>query len=227
MADGKFISYLRVSTAKQGASGLGLEAQRKSVSDHLNGGAWTLVREFVEIESGKRDDRPKLAEAMALCRLHGATLLIAKLDRLSRDAHFLLGLQKAGVDFVACDMPTANRLTVGILAMVAEEERRAISKRTKDALAAAKVRGTKLGGDRGKLHLVRDAGRAAGIAVRQARASGRAVDLAPIIAELRAEGSTTLAALADGLNARGIPAAKGGVWTAMQISRVIKAVSAA
>lgn len=224
MTDRKFISYLRVSTAKQGASGLGLEAQRQAVAEHLNGGAWVLVREFVEVESGKRDDRPKLAEAMALCRLHGATLLIAKLDRLSRDAHFLLGLQKAGVDFVACDMPTANRLTVGILAMVAEEERRAISARTKAALQAAKARGTKLGGDRGKLHLVRDVGRAAGIATRKARASGRTADLAPIIAELRAEGSTTLSALAGGLNARGIPAARGGAWSPMQVSRVLKAV---
>ena len=226
MADGKFISYLRVSTAKQGASGLGLEAQRKAVDDHLNGGRWEHVLEFVEIESGKRDDRPKLAEAMALSRLHGATLLIAKLDRLSRDAHFLLGLQKAGVDFVACDMPTANRLTVGILAMVAEEERRAISKRTKDALAAAKVRGTKLGGNRGKLHLVRDAGRAAGIAVRQAKASRRAADLLPIMDDLRASGVTTLAALAAALTERGIPTARGAaVWTPMQISRVLKAVS--
>ena len=226
MADGKFISYLRVSTAKQGASGLGLEAQRKAVDDHLNGGRWEHVREFVEIESGKRDDRPKLAEAMALSRLHGATLLIAKLDRLSRDAHFLLGLQKAGVDFVACDMPTANRLTVGILAMVAEEERRAISKRTKDALAAAKARGTKLGGDRGKLHLVRDAGRAAGIAVRQAKASRRAADLLPIIADLRASGVTTLGGLAHALTERGIPTARGAaVWSPMQVSRVLKKVA--
>ena len=113
MADGKFVSYLRVSTAKQGASGLGLEAQRRAVADHLNGGRWEHVREFVEVESGKRDDRPKLAEAMALCRLHGATLLIAKLDRLSRDAHFLLGLQKAGVRFIAADMPEANEMVVG------------------------------------------------------------------------------------------------------------------
>ena len=226
MADGKFISYLRVSTAKQGASGLGLEAQRKAVDDHLNGGRWEHVREFVEIESGKRDDRPKLAEAMALSRLHGATLLIAKLDRLSRDAHFLLGLQKAGVDFVACDMPTANRLTVGILAMVAEEERRAISKRTKDALAAAKARGTKLGGNRGKLHLVRDAGRAAGIAVRQAKASRRAADLLPIMDDLRSSGVTTLAGLAHALTERGIPTARGAmVWTPMQVSRVLKKVA--
>ena len=226
MADGKFISYLRVSTAKQGASGLGLEAQRKAVADHLSGGRWDHVREFVEIESGKRDDRPKLAEAMALCRLHGAVLLIAKLDRLSRDAHFLLGLQKAGVRFMAADMPEANEMIVGIMAVVAQAERKMISTRTKAALAAAKARGTKLGGDRGKLHLVRDAGRAAGIAVRQARASRRAVDLAPIITELRVEGVATLVALAKGLNARGIPAARGGEWSPMQVSRVLARVAA-
>ena len=192
MADGKFISYLRVSTAKQGVSGLGLDAQRKAVADHLSGGRWDHVREFVEIESGRRDDRPKLAEAMALCRLHGAVLLIAKLDRLSRAAHFLLGLQKAGVRFMAADMPEANEMIVGIMAVVAQAERKMISTRTKAALAAAKARGTKLGGDRGNLAAIRDAGRAAGIATRQARASGRAADLLPIIAELRGAGATTL-----------------------------------
>ena len=149
MAEGKWISYLRVSTDRQGKSGLGLEAQRASVADYLNGGHWKLIKEFVEVESGKRaDDRPKLEAAFAACRLHGAKLVIAKIDRLSRDAHFLLGLDKAGVDFVAADMPNANRLTVGIMAMVAEEERRMISARTKAALAAAKARGKKLGGRR-------------------------------------------------------------------------------
>src|ERR1700675_3411066 len=151
MAEGKFVSYLRVSTARQGKSGLGLEAQRKAVEDFLNGGNWQVAKEFVEVESGKKADRPELAKAFQACRLFGAKLVIAKLDRLSRDAHFLLGLEKAGVDFVAADMPNANRLTVGIMAMVAEEERRMISKRTKDALAAAKKRGTKLGGQRRKL----------------------------------------------------------------------------
>lgn len=131
-----------MSTDRQGKSGLGIEAQRNGVAEHLNGGNWSLVKEFVEVESGKRIDRPKLDEAIKACRIYGAKLVIAKLDRLSRDAHFLLGLEKAGVDFVAADMPNANRLTVGIMAMVAEEERRMISKRTKDALAAAKRRGT-------------------------------------------------------------------------------------
>ena len=127
------------------ALGLGLEAQRKAVEDFLNGGRWQLMAEFVEVESGKRDDRPKLAEALALCRLHSATLVIAKLDRLCRDAHFLLGLQKAGVRFVAADMPEANEMVVGIMAVVAQAERKMISARTKAALAAAKARGKRLG----------------------------------------------------------------------------------
>ena len=196
MVDGKFVSYLRVSTARQGASGLGLEAQRKAVGDFLDGGRWTHVREFVEIESGKRDDRPKLAEAMALCRLHGAVLVIAKLDRLSRDAHFLLGLQKAGVRFVAADMPEANEMVVGIMAVVAQAERKMISTRTKAALAAAKARGTKLGGDRGNFAAIADQGRAAGRVARQEKAIARAADVRPIIAELQAGGTTSLAQLA-------------------------------
>ena len=138
MAEGKWVSYLRVSTDRQGRSGLGLEGQRAAVADFLNGGEWQLAREFVEVESGKRSDRPILADALKACRLYGAKLIIAKIDRLSRDAHFLLGLEKAGVHFVAADMPNANRLTVGIMAMIAEEERRMISRRTKEALAAAK-----------------------------------------------------------------------------------------
>ena len=129
---GKFVSYLRVSTQRQGESGLGLEAQRAAVETWLNGGRWQLVKEFVEVERGKRaDNRPALALAFDACRAFNAKLVISRLDRLSRDAHFLLGLEQAGVEFVAADMPHANRLTVGIMAMVAEEERRAISSRTK------------------------------------------------------------------------------------------------
>ena len=143
------MAYYRVSTPKHGRSGLGLEAQRHAVEGYLNGGDWQIVGEFTEIETGKRADRPALAKALAMCRLHGARLVIAKLDRLSRNAHFLLGLKESGVDFVAADMPNANRLTVGIMAMVAEDEAQRISQRTKDALATAKRRGVKLGGDRG------------------------------------------------------------------------------
>ena len=169
MADGRFVSYLRVSTQRQGRSGLGLEAQRKAVADYLNGGRWRLVSELIEVESGANANRPKLAEALALCRSHRATLVVAKLDRLARDAHFLLGLQKAGVDFVAADMPSANRMTVGIMALVAEEERRMISARTKAALAAAKVRGVKLGGRRLR-HADRSAAEAVAVAAAVAAA---------------------------------------------------------
>ncbi len=228
MTEGKFVSYLRVSTAKQGASGLGLEAQRSAVAAYLNGGRWSVIREVVEIESGKRADRPKLAEAMALCRLHGATLLVAKLDRLSRDAAFLMNLQAAGVRFVAADLPQANEMTVGIMAVVAQAERKAISTRTKEALAAARARGTKLGGPKWD-HLAGttgDKGRSASVTTRQARAADRAADLLPIIVELRAEGVTTLAALAVALTERGIPTARGAErWSAMQVSRVLKAAA--
>jgi len=220
MARGKWISYLRVSTDRQGKSGLGIEAQRNSVAEYLNGGNWSLVKEYVEVESGKRTDRPMLAEAIKACRAYGAKLVIAKLDRLSRDAHFLLGLEKAGIDFVAADMPNANRLTVGIMAMVAEEERRMISKRTKDALAAAKRRGTKLGGDRGVVPSRKT--RALAVEALQTRADSRAADVAPIITDLQAAGKTSLRDIAEGLNEAGIPTARGkGEWSAVQVKRVL------
>jgi DNA invertase Pin-like site-specific DNA recombinase len=219
MAAGRFVAYYRVSTAQQGRSGLGLEAQQKAVADFLNGGAWSLVGEFTEVESGKRDDRPALAQAMRACRLHGATLVIAKLDRLSRDAHFLLGLQKAGVDFVAADMPDANKMTVGIMAIVAQHEREQISARTKAALAAAKARGVKLGKPENLSN--RRIGSARGNAAKAAKAETRAADLAPVIEEMRAAGAVSLHALADGLNRRGVPAARGGTWSAGQVARVV------
>ncbi|MFN9545185.1 MAG: recombinase family protein, partial [Alphaproteobacteria bacterium] len=137
MAQGKFIAYLRVSTDKQGKSGLGLEAQREAVMRYLNGGSWDLVNEFVEVESGKRDERPQLAAALAACRRHKATLVIAKLDRLSRRVSFISAVMDSGVDFIAVDQPHATRLTLHILAAVAEHEREMISARTKAALAAA------------------------------------------------------------------------------------------
>jgi DNA invertase Pin-like site-specific DNA recombinase len=217
---GAFVSYLRVSTAKQGQSGLGLDAQRKAVTDFLNGGHWSLVAEYVEIESGANDQRPKLAEALARCRLHNATLVIAKLDRLSRDAAFLLGLQKAGVRFVAADMPEANEMVVGIMAVVAQAERKMISARTKAALQAATARGVKLGGDRGNLPAFAEQGRLAGLETRRKDAEQRAADLAPIIAQLRSEGAISLRQIADGLNVRGVPTARGGRWSAVQVQRL-------
>lgn len=225
MAFGAFVSYLRVSTGRQGASGLGLEAQRKAVSDFLNGGEWTLIDEYVEVESGAHDDRPKLAEALARCRLHDATLVIAKLDRLSRDACFLLGLQKAGVRFVAADMPEANEMVVGIMAVVAQAERSMISARTKAALQAAKARGRRLGGDRGNLPAVADKGRALGLETRRAKAKQRAADLGPLIADLRAQGAASLRQIAAGLNEKGVPTARGGQWSAVQVQRVLAAAT--
>jgi DNA invertase Pin-like site-specific DNA recombinase len=142
---GKFIAYFRVSTDRQGRSGLGLEAQREAVLAYLNGGSWTMVAEFTEVESGKYADRPQLAAALSACKKHRAKLVIAKLDRLSRNLAFIATLMDSGVEFVAVDNPHANKLTVHILAAVAQHEREAIAQRTKDALQAAKARGKRLG----------------------------------------------------------------------------------
>ena len=175
---GKFIAYYRVSTDRQGKSGLGLDAQRKAVEDYLNGGRWTLVHEFTEIESGKRNDRPKLEEALAVCKKQKAKLVIAKLDRLSRNLAFIATLMESGVEFVAVDNPHANKLTIHILAAVYQHEREMISERTKAALAAAKKRGQRLGNP--DIAEVAKLGRAA------ARANARrfAANVRPIIEEI-------------------------------------------
>jgi len=141
----KFVTYYRVSTQKQGTSGLGLEAQQMAVRAHLEQTKGDEVATFTEIETGKNNNRPELQKALLRCRQTRATLLVAKFDRLSRNAAFLLTLRDSGMKFVAADMPTANDLTIGVLAVVAEHEREMISKRTKEALAAAKARGVKLG----------------------------------------------------------------------------------
>lgn len=218
---GRFIAYYRVSTDRQGKSGLGLDAQRKAVADFLNGGNWSLIADFTEVESGKRNDRPKLAEALALCRVHNATLVIAKLDRLARNVAFIANLMDSSVDFVACDFPQANRLTVHVLAAVAEHEREMISQRTKAALAMAKARGTKLGGVRAGALPDAALGRSLGRAARSCKALKRAIDLFPVINSLRAEGASSLRQIADKLNERRIPAARGGEWSAVQVARVI------
>jgi len=215
----RYVAYLRVSTAQQGRSGLGLEAQRSACEAFIAStpGA-TLLSEHVEVESGKRNDRPALAKAMAEARLYGATLLIAKLDRLSRDAHFLIGLSRSDlVDFVACDNPSANKLTVGIMALIAEQEREATSTRTKAALQAAKARGTKLGNPNGAAHLA-GLGNAPAMAAVQTQARAFASRVAPIIADLRARGLSANA-IASEMNARGIPTARGagGKWTARAV----------
>lgn len=222
MATGSFVAYYRVSTAKQGRSGLGLEAQREAVRSFLNGSDWRLLAEFTEVESGKRSDRAELAKALQACRIYGARLVIAKLDRLSRDAHFLLGLQKAGVPFVAADMPEANEMVVGIMAVVAQAERKMISARTKSALAAAKARGVKLGGHRGAT--ISEAVRNMGNTARSAKAQSFADDLAAAIEAVRAEtGATSAGAIARELTSRGVPTRSGKTqWQALQVQRVIR-----
>ncbi|WP_282257575.1 recombinase family protein [Stenotrophomonas sp. PS02301] len=154
----KIVVYLRVSTARQGRSGLGLEAQRAATDAFVAQRCTQVLQSFTEVESGKDDSRPELAKALHLARVTGATLLIAKLDRLSRNAAFLLALRDSGVKFVAADMPDANELTVGIMALVAHQESEAISKRTREALQAAKARGQRLGNPNGAAAL-RRAGR--------------------------------------------------------------------
>jgi DNA invertase Pin-like site-specific DNA recombinase len=216
-----FVSYLRASTDRQGRSGLGIEAQRAAVGSYLAGFGVAPLAEFVEVESGKRDDRPELARALTECRVRKATLVIAKLDRLARDAHFLLGLQRSGLAFAGADMPNANRLSVGIMAMVAEEERRAISERTKAALAAAKARGVKLGGRPDSIKNA-ELGRRRAAEARRAKAAAHARALAPVIDAIRADGIMSARGIAKALNERGIPTAWGGRWQAVQVQRLVR-----
>lgn len=230
--DNAFVAYYRVSTAKQGASGLGLEAQRRAVAEYLRAASGDLVGEFEEVETGKRADRPALAAAMERCRLTGARLLIAKLDRLSRNVHFLTGLEEEGVDFVACDMPEANRLTVHIMAAVAQQEREVISARTKAALGSIKARLAA-----GEGHVSRRSGAAltrlgspTGLAVSRPDLGTKAVvekadefaaRVRPTIDGMRADG-LSLAAVAGRLNELRVKTPRGGSWTAMGVKRVLE-----
>ena len=218
MAIGRFVAYYRVSTDKQGRSGLGLEAQREAVQCYLNGGNWSLAAEVTEVESGKRNDRPELDRALGLCRLYGATLVVAKLDRLARNVAFISKLMESSVDFVAVDFPQANRLTVHILAAVAEHEAAMISARTKAALKAAKVRGVQLGNP-ANLRNQLD-GSAKGNAAKTAKADKRAADLLPLILPMKADGAS-LRQIADGLNRCGVSAPRGGEWSAVAVKRIL------
>lgn len=221
---GRYISYLRVSTDRQGKSGLGLEAQRQAIETFMATDHGNLLKEYLEVESGRKDDRPQLQSALDACQDTGATLLIAKLDRLARNVYFISTLMESGVEFVACDFPQANRLTIHILAAVAEHEREMISKRTKEALAAAKARGIKLGHDN-----LTDEGRKTGAVssrtVRTKKAADFALKRFPAIAAYRQEG-LTLREVASELNRKGILTASGklGVWTAAGVRNVIKRV---
>src|SRR5271165_109033 len=191
MAKGKFVSYLRVSTDKQGRSGLGVEAQREAVTRYLNGGSWKLVAEYVETESGKRSDRPKLGAALGHAKAIGATVVFAKLDRLTRNVDLLRTLVSSGVDLVFCDLPhvppgAMGRFLLTQMASVAELEAGLISERTKVALAAAKARGVKLGNPNGARCLRgKQVGNADAVATIKANAAQRAADLKGIVDNIR------------------------------------------
>ncbi len=218
MAD-NFVTYFRVSTQKQGASGLGLEAQRQTVSQYLAGSPKTVLAEFVEVESGGGADalskRPELRKALDLCRRSGATLLIAKLDRLARNVFFVSGLMESKVKFVACDLPEANQLTIHIMAAFAEHEARRISERTRDALAAAKARGVVLGAT-GPANLKRHTQE------RQDAACAFGARLKPVLDGLVGQGLSRRAMVAQ-LNDLGIKAPRGGAWSLGQVQRVVMA----
>lgn len=224
--EGRFVAYYRVSTTKQGISGLGLDAQKQTVAEFLNGGSWDLIAEFMEIESGRRADRPELEKAIAHCRLMGATLIVANVSRLTRSPDFMARMVEAGVEVRFCDLPQiegpAGRFMLRQMLAVAELEAGMISERTRKALAAAKARGVKLGGDRGNIADIAEQGAEASRAVRAAKANQRAADIAPVIAEIRDSGSTSLRAIAAELNARGIRTARGKPWSATQVARVIE-----
>jgi DNA invertase Pin-like site-specific DNA recombinase len=221
----QIVAYLRVSTAKQGISGLGLEAQRAAVMSYAAAGGHRLVAEFVEIESGKKADRPELTTALTACRLHRATLVIAKLDRLARNVAFIANLMDGGVDFVACDMPHANRLTLHLLAAIAEHEREMISQRTKAALAAAKARGVKLGNPNGaaglKPHIMLAVARS--IKVRREKADRHATAVKDIIHRLHDDGMSLRASAAE-LNRLQIPSPRGKLWNGQQVRRTLARV---
>jgi DNA invertase Pin-like site-specific DNA recombinase len=213
---GRWVAYYRVSTDRQGDSGLGLDAQRKLVSDYLNGGNWVLSAEFTEVESGKRSDRPQLAAALAMCRKLKAKLIVANLSRLSRNVSFISALMDSGVEFVAADMPHANKMALQVLAVSAEYERDQISERTRRALAQAKQRGVQLGRPK------RLEASALGVAANKANADRFSANIIPIIREIQASGVTTLRGVARALNARGVESARGAPWSPEAVSNILK-----
>lgn len=219
----KFVAYYRVSTRKQGVSGLGIEAQRAAIVGYLKDSASSVIAEFIEIESGRRNDRPALEQALATARVHRAALVVAKVDRLTRSVGFLSKLLEAGVDVRFADLPAiegpTGRFMLQQMAAVAELEAGLISSRTRAALSAAKARGQQLGGKRGVI--MSEHARAEGRLMQTNRAKERAADLAPLFDELRAAGITSATGLAKELTRRGIPTARGSInWSALQVIRI-------
>ena len=219
----QMVSYLRVSTARQGVSGLGIEAQRAALAAYASSGGHTVIAEHVEIESGAKKHRPELIAALATCKLHRATLVIAKLDRLARNVAFIANLMDGGVDFVACDMPQANRLTLHLMAAIAEHEREMISQRTKAALQAARVRGVQLGNPNGAMALkgyAKAAASKSGI-LRANEAKQFALSLSYTISEFRNAGIEGSRAITVALNRRPIPTPTGKIWQEEQVRRLM------
>jgi len=224
----KIVSYFRVSTVKQGQSGLGLEGQQAAVDAFVARRGCQVVGSYTEVESGKKVDRPQLSKALALAKRTKATLVVAKLDRLARNVHFMSSLMESAIDFIAIDLEHANRLTIHILSAVAEGEAKAISDRTKTALQAAKARGTLLGSSRPGHWDGREAARLQGSAkgakvsaeVRSKAADEAYIDLIPMIKERRDSGQS-LRQIADALNAEGHTTRTGKAWNAVQVSRVL------
>lgn len=208
-----YIAYHLISTTRQGESGLGLEAQKEAVTRYLKSSDGEVIGDFVEIESGKKKDRVELEKAIAACKKHKATLIIAKLDRLARNVHFISGLMEGGVEFVAADNPHANRLMLHMLAAFAEHEREQISKRTKEALAAAKARGVKLGKNGQKL---------AEEHKKQARAFAETI--LPTIKQLQQQGKNSLRSIAEELNRLNINTREGKKWHPMSVSRLLQRI---
>jgi DNA invertase Pin-like site-specific DNA recombinase len=215
----QFVTYLRVSTDRQGKSGLGLEAQRKAVADYV-AGKGEILAEFVEIESGKKNDRPQLARALAEAKRAGAVILIAKLDRLARNVAFIANLLEAGVEIAAADMPQANRFLLHVMAAVAEHEAQAISDRTRAALAAAKARGVALGWSIPSRQEEQRKAARKGAEANARAADQHAANVLPVVHQI-AEGGASLRQLAEELNARGIKTARGGLWHAATVRNLL------
>lgn len=226
----KFVAYYRVSTARQGRSGLGLEAQRAAVLGYLKGIHGRLLAEFTEVESGKLNERPELQAALTKAKLTGARLIIAKMDRLSRNAAFLLTLRDSGVRFVAADNPEANEMVVGIMAVIAQNEREMIAKRTREALAVARRRlerdGMRLGNPNGAEALRRARkGNKAAVQVIVQGANDRAEELRAVIEDIQINGHQSFSAIADELNRREIETPRGGRWYPASVARIVSRLS--
>lgn len=215
----EYITYYRVSTDQQSRSGLGLEAQQAQVARFLQERPGTVIAAFQEVESGKVNNRPQLTEALSKARQTGARLLIAKLDRLSRNASFILGLKESGVDFMAADMPDANTLTVGIMALLAQQEREMISARTKAALQARKARGLKLGAALVGVNFT-DEGRHRSGRIRREAGRERTKTARAVAMDGRKDG-LSLAAIAARLNSYSLRTSRGGLWSARQVLRIL------